>query len=376
MILRLLPLVGHNLIRSKRRSILTVLGVAVAIFVFLTLNSAVRGVTSPVREAGADRLLNVREQARSNVLASRLPESSEQKIIDTRGVDTCTGVLMDLVLVGDERVHVFLRGVDPLRYPQVHRFQMDDAQWTIFSQTKNAAIVGQRLLERMGWTVGDEVELRQLKLRTTIVGVIPIQGIDIENHMLIHRSFLQVLRNAEGQISYVLVLPAKDSDPLDVAKAIDSRMALSPVPTKTVSAAMYAEAIVNEFMGFAKYLNFVGVLIVIVTLLGAANGISMGVRERIREIGMLKAIGFAPNLLLVLILLESTALSFIGGLVGVVLSALVIGSKAASLSGLTLTAIQVCYGLLFAVLVGVGGGIVPALCAVRLKTVDALRIVE
>ncbi len=376
MILRLLPLVGHNLLRSKRRSLLTVLGVAVAIFVFLTLNSAVRGVTSPVREVGADRLLNAREKARSNVLASRLPESFEQKIIDTPGVDACTGVLMDLVLVGEQRVHVFLRGVDPRGYTGVHRIKVDDGHWAAFSQTRNSAIVGQRLLDRMGWQVGDEVELKQVKLRTTIVGVIPIQGIDIENHMLVHRRFLQVLRNAEGQISYVLVHPSENSDPLDVAKAIDSRMSLSPVPTKTVSAAMYAEAIVNEFMGFATYLNFVGILVVIITLLGAANGISMSVRERIKEIGMLKAIGFPPRLLLGLILLESTVLSLIGGVVGALLSALVIGSRAASLSGLTLTGVQICYGLVFALLVGLGGGVVPALCAVRLKTVDALRVIE
>jgi putative ABC transport system permease protein len=376
MLHKLLPLLLHNLLRNKRRSILTVLGVAVAIFVFLTLNSAVRGVSAPVREAGAGRLLNIREKARSNVFASRLPESYEQKIVGIDGVEACTGVLMDLVLVGDERAHVFLRGVDPYQYLQVHHIKINETQWAAFTKTKNSSIVGQRLLDRMGWNIGDEVELRQIKLRTTIAGVIPIQGVDVENHMLVHRSFLQVLRNSEGQISYVLVSPFENNDPLTVAKAIDSEMSLSPVPTKTVSAAMYAEAIVNEFMGFAKYLNFVGVLVVIITLLGAANGVSMSVRERIREIGILKAIGFSPRLLLELILLESAGLSFVGGLVGVVLSAMVIGSKAATLSGLTLTGIQVFYGLLFSILVGLGGGIVPAISAVRLKTVDALRVIE
>ena len=75
MIFRVLNLLWANLWRNRRRSILTILGVAVAIYVYATLGAAIDGITFPVRQVGADRVLNIREAARANVLSSRLPES-------------------------------------------------------------------------------------------------------------------------------------------------------------------------------------------------------------------------------------------------------------------------------------------------------------
>jgi len=373
MILRILPLVWKNLWRNRRRSILTALGVGVAIFVFAALGAVIDGITFPVREVGADRLLKVREEGRANVLASRLPVSYEHQVEATDGVQAATGVLSDLAVIEPEMVHVFVRGVDAERYRDVRDIEIAPDVWEAFRQDQRATIVGHRLLTRMDWGIGDEVEIAEVGLRNQIVGVIPPQGIDLENHMLVHRKYLQVLREAEGQATYILVSPSSDRSPVEVSAAIDEDLALAPVPTQTASSAAYAEAVIEDFMGFVSYLKLMGVITMLITVLGAGNAIAMSVRERTREIGILKALGFRPGLVLVAILVESTGLSALGGMLGLVAAKLIVGSESANLAGLILSPTTIVLAASLSILTGFMGGLLPGLAAARLKTVDALR---
>lgn len=374
-LLRLLPLLWANLFRNRRRSILTVLGVAVAIYVFATLGAAIDGITFPVREVGVERVLNVREAARANVLTSRLPQSYEDRVAAVPGVAAAAGVLADLAVVGEDRVHIFVRGVEPDRFMEVQHLELDPRAFEAFREGSHGALVGHRLLERMGWRVGSEVEIRELGLRVQVVGVIPPQGVDLESHMLVRRSMLQAVREAEGQVSYVLVAPAPGRSPAEVASAIDEAFALSPVPTETATAAAYAEAIIEDFMGFVDYLRLMGLITVLITMLGAANAIAMSVRERTREFGVLKAIGFTPGLVLGMVLAESTLLAAAGGALGLGGAALTVGSRGANLAGLMLAPGTTATAAALALAIGLLGGLLPALAAARLRTVEALRVI-
>ncbi len=374
-LLRLLPLIWANLWRNKRRSVLTILGVAVAIYVYAALGAAIDGITFPVRQVGAERVLNVREAARAHVLSSRLPQSYEDRVEVVDGVGAASGVLSDLAVVGDDRVHIFVRGIDPERYRRVQPLEISPGAWREFTEDSRAALVGYRLLARMGWEVGQEVEIRELGLRVRVAGEIPAQGLDLESHMLVRRRNLQALREAEGQVSYVLVSPAEGRSPAEVAAAIDEVFALAPVPTETATAAAYAEAIIEDFMGFVDYLRLMGLITVLITMLGAANAIAMSVRERTREMGVLKAIGFTPGLVLGLILAEATLLSTLGGLIGLGGAALTVGSEGANLAGLMLSTRTVALAVVLSVLIGLVGGLLPALSAARLRTVEALRVI-
>jgi putative ABC transport system permease protein len=375
-ILRLLPLLWKNVWRNRRRSVLTLLGVGVAVFVIAALEAAVEGMTFPIREVGKQELLTVREAARANVLASRLPAAYEDRVARVPGVRAASGVLSGLAVVGADRVHIFVRGVDPERYRDVQHLVLDPAEWNAFRTDQRTGLVGHRLLKRMGWSVGDEVEVEALRLRVRIVGVIPPQGVDLESHMLVHRSYLQVTRGAENQISYVLVSPAEGPRAADVAAAIDTAMALAPVPTETTSAGAYAQAVIDDFMGFIEYLKVMGAITVVITLLGAANAIAMSVRERTREIGVLKAIGFRPAVVLALVLAESLALSVMGGALGIGGAALAIGNQGARLAGLMLSVPTVLMAAGASLLVGLAGGLLPGLAAANVRTIEALRGIE
>jgi putative ABC transport system permease protein len=158
-----------------------------------------------------------------------------------------------------------------------------------------------------------------------------------------------------------------------VAAAIDTAMALASAPTETTSAGAYAQAVIDDFMGFIEYLKVMGLITVLITLLGAANAIAMSVRERTREIGVLKALGFQPRLVLALVLAESLALALMGGALGIGGAALTIGSQAARLAGLMLSVPTVLMAAGASVLVGLAGGLLPALAAANVRTIEALR---
>lgn len=377
MIVRELPLLLlKNLTRNRRRSLLTVLGVAVAIFVIAALGAAIAGITFPVREVGADRLLKVREKARSNALASRLPESYAFQVEEVEGVEGATGVLSDLAILGEERVHIFVRGVQPEPYRRIRNLEVSAAEWTGFADDPKAALVGHKLMEKMGWGVGDEVTIDLIELQVRIAGIIPAQGIDLENHLLVHLPYLQVAREAENQVSYLLVAPVEGSNPIQLASEIDRVMASSPVPTETGTAAAYAQAVVEDFMGFVGYLDLMRWVTVVITILGAANAIAMNVRERTAEIGILRAVGYSPRAVSTLVILESTLLAVFGGLLGMGAAKLMIGGSGGELAGLELTLAGILQGIGISLLVGVLGGLLPAVSAAKLNPVEALRRID
>jgi len=373
--MRMLPYLWHSAWRSKRRSIITILGVAVGIFVFLALQSAILAVKAPARKAGSVQLLNVRESARSSVMASRLPQGYETKIGMVNGVEISTGVLSDLAVIGEKGVHVFVRGIDPDKYLSARAITVDPQQWTEFRNGKNTAIVGWRLMEGMGWNVGDNIEIRGLNLRTRIVGFIPPQDIDIEDHMLVHRDYLQRTRTAEEQVSYILARVSQSNDPLSVAEAIDAQMKVSPIPTKTVSAAAYAQAIIKDFMGFIDYLGVIGWIVIAVVALGIANAVGISVRERTREIGVLKAIGIPPCIVMSLVVSESVLLAVIGGLLGMA-GAWGVITSAGSMAGLQLDVTTMAIGVFLALICGVLGATPAVLPIVRIPVTEALRTID
>ncbi|MEM8885547.1 MAG: FtsX-like permease family protein [Planctomycetota bacterium] len=371
----LLPLMASNLWRSKRRSILTILGIAVAILVFGALHVATDTMTMGARQAGADETLSVRRDGRSNVLASRLPESYEDRVAGIAGVAAATGILAELAIVGEKNVHVFLRGIDPGAYRRVQPLQVDGTQWASFAENRGAAIVGHRLLEKLDWNVGDEVELAEAGLKLRIAGVIPPQGLDLESHVLLHRGHLQALRNREGQVTFVKVATG-ESSPEELAARIDDRLATAPVPTRTTTSARFSEAVVDEFMGFTAYLRLMALITVLVTTLGAANAVAMSVRERTRDFGVLKTVGYRPVEILALVVGESLVLAAAGGVLGLALTGWVVHSRAAQLAGFTWTPATIGLAAIMALVIGLGGGLLPALRAARLRPVEALRVID
>ncbi len=370
------PLIWKNVLRNKRRSALVALGVAVAVFVMASLQAAVDGIMFPVKQARHERLLHVREKGRANVLASRLPLALQGRLEQVAGAEAVTGLVTDLAVVGDKRVHIFVNGIDDDSYLAVKGLKVDPATWSAFKEDRQAVIVGHLLAAQMGWVPGAQVEIRELQMSFHVSGLLPPQGSDLERHILVHRGYLQDARGSVGRVTAFLVKPTAASNDSQVSAAIDALTRDGPSPTETAPEAAYAQKIVEQFVGFVDYLKVMGVITLVITVLGALNAVSMNVRERVQELGVLRTLGFTPASIVAMVALEAALLSGVGGALGLAVAAGALGGQGALLAGLHFDASTVGVGLVASLLIGAVGGLLPALSAIRLTIVDALRVVD
>ncbi len=369
-------LIGKNVLRNKRRSVLVMLGVAVAVFVMASLQSAVDGIMFPVRQASHSRLLHVREKGRANVLASRLPISLQASLERVPGVLAVTGFFTDLAVVGDKRVHIFVNGIDDDAYVAAKGLTVEPAQWAAFKEDRQGMVAGHLLAKQMGWVPGALVEIRELQMTFHVSGILPPQGSDLERHLLVHRAYLQEARGNVGRVTAWLVKPADGVNDAQLATAIDAMSSITASPTETASEAAYAQKVVEQFVSFVDYLRVMGVITLVISALGAINAVSLNVRERVREIGVLRTLGFTPRDIVELVALEAGVLAGAGGALGLLLAWAALGGQGALLAGLHLERGTLVTGLLASLGIGAVGGLIPAVMAVRLTIVDALRLVD
>ena len=163
------------------------------------------------------------------------------------------------------------------------------------------------------------------------------------------------------------------------ARAIDDMFHGSPVPTKSESEQAFKLDFINTLGSVKVFILSICGAVLFTTLLVCANTMAMSIRERTREVAVLRTLGFTRRSILKLLLSESIAISLIGGLVGVALGTVII--KAMSRPGIGLpvsmhmTAMTALFVVGVAALVGLVSGVIPSYRASNLGIVDALRYI-
>ena len=168
----------------------------------------------------------------------------------------------------------------------------------------------------------------------------------------------------------------------DIAHQIDDAFADSPNPTKSEPEQAFMLSFV-AFLGNLKlFLAAICGAVIFTVLLVSANMLSMSVRERTREVGVLKTLGFSPGEILSMVVGEASLLSLAGGLVGCVLASGLCAAVAAALRsapgfaslmrGLSLTPLLVGLTLGIALFIGLASSVVPGLSSARMSILDAL----
>lgn len=381
--MRFRGLIFANLFRKKFRFVLTIGSFAVALFLFGLL-TAVRGAFNQgVDVAGADRLVIVN---RVSIIQS-LPLSYRDRILRIPGVKLVTYSNWFGGVYQDERNFFpqFAIDVDTQRqvYPE---YIVPDEEWKKFAEDREGAVVGAALAKRFGWKIGDRIPLKssiwpgswEFNLDAIYHGR---REKDDETQFWFHWKRLDEQVSAAWKISigagwYVLRIENPDDAPR-VAKAIDAEFANSSSETKTDTEKSFAAGFVKQ-MGNVEFLIMtIGAVVFFTLLLVTGNTMAIAVRERTAELAVLKAVGFSDRFVLLLVLGESLIIAVVGGGLGLLIAKLLIPVVGYFLRGilpyfvLTLTAIV--GGVAFALIVGAAAGVLPAIGAMRLRVVDALR---
>ncbi len=374
-------LIFANLFRKKMRLLLTVGSFAVALFLFAFL-AAVKGAFSRgVDVAGADRLVVINRVT----IIQPVPLAYRDRIARIPGVKTITHNNWFGGVYQDEKNFFPQFAIDVENQRRVFpELLAPEDQWQNFLKDRQGAIVGARTAKRFGWKVGDRIPIKNSFFSGT--WEFNLDGIyhgkepkDDETQFWFQWDYYEerVPERIKGMVGWYVLRVDNPDDAPRIAKAIDAEFANSPYETKTETESAFAAGWVKQFGNIEFLIVTIGTVVFFTLLLVTGNTMAISVRERTAELGVLKALGYSDGFVLVLVLAEVLLIALLGGALGLSLAKLAIPGLNAVLSGLLpyviLPASALLAGIGFALAVGVVSGLLPALGAMRLRVVDALR---
>ena len=381
--MKFLPLVWANLTRHKRRTALTTLSVALALFLFASLRSVVTTL-----HAGAD----VGSESRMIVQSAKaivffLPMSYRERLLAVPGVQEVSWANWFGGVYQDPKNFFAQFAVDPESYLDVYAkdFTLPADQRAAFIQERTACVVGKHLLDKFGWHLGQNVTLQgtifQGDWTFTIRGVFrALDPVFSEDAMLIH--YDMVYERNRGWVRpgwFVLQLKDPALAPR-VAAAVDSDFKNSSDPTKTGTERAFNAGFVTMWGNVSFLMDSIGMAVVFAILLVAANSMMLSARERTNEVGVLKTVGFSDRLLFGLVMAEAGSIALGGAVLGLGFAKLLYPAidftAMGFLPGFDVTPATLAMGFGIALLLALTSGLVPAVTAARLSAVQALRHVE
>ena len=383
---RFIPLILKNSFRNRRRSILTVLSMGASLcllgILFALYQVLFLGQPSPTQ---ALRLITRHRVS----LAQVLPAAYEDKIRKLPGVKEVTSWTWYGGTYKDSRdpKNFFPRfAVEPDKYFAVRPdVQMAEETRQAFLKQRSGAIATNKLAKKLGWNVGDRValigDIYPVTLELTLVGFYDDpEGAD---QLLFNREYLREalptgskFRDTSG--TYYTLGESVDAMPR-VSRAIDEMFDNAPQPTKTESEKQFQLSFVSFLGNLKLFLAAICAAVTFTILLVSGNTMAMSVRERVREVGILKTLGFTSGEVLGIILGEATIISLIGGVVGLIAASfMVILVRKADVQFADINRISVTpeiWGLsiVVALVIGLVSAFIPAHGASRTSILDALR---
>ncbi len=383
---RFFPLVVKHLSRRPVRALLTAGGVAIAMFLFVSVQSLQEGVARATGAAASDTTLVVYRENRFCPAASRLPESYRSRIAKVPGV---ASVVPLRIVVNNCRAAldvVTFRGlpVDALEGPSGMASSWRLAAGSIdrWTARSDAALVGSMLARRRGFKVGDSFDASGITV--TVAGIIESDQPQDRNVAYVHLDFLQQASAKGGGLGVVTQFTVRVSDPSrleEVAAAIDREFERDQDPTATRPEKAFVAQAGADIVEIVRFTRWVGWGCLVAVLALVSNAVVLGVQDRVREHAVLQTLGYRSSLIGRLILGEGLVLAMLGGVVGAIGAAAVIRWTNLSISQEGLSIIvdpswtAAATGFVLAGAAGVVAGLVPAWQASRREITSCLRAV-
>ncbi|HEY1753189.1 MAG TPA: FtsX-like permease family protein [Caulobacteraceae bacterium] len=380
--MKYLHLVWAGIWRRPGRAALTLLSIVNAFLLFGLLYGFASGLTHAQADAHADMLFTTSRISSAEMLPTSLVErfKAVPGVRDVSPIVSFTGFY--------QRPEQALRayGVFPDEVPQtMPAMQIDPAAITAFRGSRDAVLVSDELMKRFGWSVGQHIPLTSSLWQNknggrswdfTIVGRFSApSSLVLRNSMEFAYGYLDQGRTkGEGMTNAFLVRVADPLKAGQIAAQLDALTRNSPYETKSESEAQYARDGVQA-IGDVGFLVSSIVGAVFFTLLFSVGGVmSESARERTRDIGVLKTLGFSDRSVLALALGEAVLVCVGAALAGLLIAGWLfpIGTRLVGFNGVQQGPVFV-DGLALALALALVTGLPPAIRALRLPVIDALR---
>lgn len=370
--------------RNKRRTILTLSSMAVSLCLLGVLLAVYHALFYGEPTPGQALRVIVRHKVS---LGNPIPEAYEARVRKIPGVKEVSpwnwfgGSYKD----ARESRNFFARfGVDPPAFMRIRtQMVMPEDQQRAFITDRSACVVAKDLADKFNFKVGDRItlvgDIYPVNLELTVRGI--FDDPDAQNSLMFNMEYLRQLMGI-GNRSYdsiIAILADNTQDVPRIARDVDEMFAASPFPTKTESEQQFSLSFV-AFLGNVKlFLMVICAAVTFTILLVSGNTMAMSVRERIREVGILKTLGFTNDAILGMVIGEAMAVALIGGATGIALAWLLAASIGhihqsfvAQIHGMTLTPLTALICIAVSAAIGVVSSFVPALRAARTSILDSL----
>ena len=315
-------LIFKNILRNKRRTLLTISSLVVSLFLIISLATILTEF-----DRGSDEASPLRLVSRHAVsLGFVIPMAHLQKIKTVPGVKEALPFSWFGGIYKDERNFFANFAVDAKKLHEVvPELKMSDADWQSFINDRQGAMVGAKLVKLYGFTPGQRITLKSPIYNQSVEFIIRgvYTGSD-EKTLYFHYDYVNELLPAwaKDQASTFSILANTAEDVPRVSQAVDSMFANSDAPTKTETEREFALSFQTMMGGVKQFLYGIMGAITFSLLLVMGNTMAMTVRERTKEVGTLKAIGFQRGTITALFLGEALTLAVIGAAIGIGAAAL------------------------------------------------------
>ncbi len=385
--MKYLHLIWAELFRRKTRTILTLVSILAAFLLFGLLN----GVRESFDQAGQSAQGAKRLQTSSRLsFIDTVPLSLNDRIARTDGVKQVTYANWFGGAYQKPENQIFSFAVAPNYLDLYPEIEVDPAQRKAFDATRTGILVGEGLMKRFGWKVGQKIPLMSTIFPNSdgsknwafdIVGVMKpkdkASGGWYDQMIIMHwKYFDESCPYNRGAVGWY-ISAVNDVNQADrIAKSIDALSTNSDHETKSMTEAAAAASWMKQMADIGLIVGSIMGAVFFTLLLLTGNTMAQAVRERIPELAVLKTIGFRNGSVLGLVLAESVLLVLIGGVLGLGLAALA-GPVLTTVSGgvINMPPVGVNSWLLgLGLMIGIGllVGALPAIRAMRLNIVDAL----
>ncbi len=385
--MKYLHLVWASLFRRKTRTILTLVSIIAAFLLFGLLDA----VRTSFAEAGQSANGAQRLQTGSRLsFIQTLPQSLQAQIANVPGVKMVTYANWFGGAYQDPHNQVFSFAV-PSNYLDVYpEMSVTPAERKAFDETRTGVLVGEQLMTRFKWKVGDRIPMQSTifpdksgnkNWTFDIVGVLrstdkKTSGFYDQMMLLQWKYFDDTTPYNRGTVGWYVTRVSDVNQADRVAKAIDAISANSDHETRTQTEQAATASWMKQFADIGLIVGSIMGAVFFTLLLLTGNTMAQAVRERTSELAVLKTIGFSNLGVLAMVLAESVLLLVIGGVVGLGIASAIIPVVSAGSGGMlnlpSVSANSWVLGFSLMALIGIAVGALPAMNAMRLNIVDAL----
>jgi putative ABC transport system permease protein len=377
--IKFLPYILKTLWRHRARTMLTVGGSAVALFVFCFVGSVQQGMKDLQNRQESKQSLVMFQANKFCPATSHLPQDYEHKIKQLAGIREVVPIQVFTNNCRASLDVIVFYGLPPKKLRTARDFELLSGNWADFENHQDSAVVGRAVASRRRLETGSKFSIGDITVQ--VAGIFTSNDPAEENYIYSHLDFLQRGKNDDlvGTVTQHEVLLEPNVDPVAKGDEIDDLFRGGPVETDTRPKGVFQAKSLGDLTQLISLSHYLGYACVSLVLALVSTTTVMSVQDRIKEHAVLQTLGFTGRRVFELVVSESFLLSIAGGVLGIggamlvlQLSHLSVGAEAVTIAFRPSWWLST-LGLFVAGAVGILAGIAPGIHASRTDIVSALR---